>query len=78
MRPPSGSVYALAHGNRKIIWTMHKPDMISRWPPYITPPRRISRSPAVVLGQKHEDFQNYDGYGHGENDRISPATSTTR
>jgi hypothetical protein len=51
VRPPPGSVYAVAHGQRKIIWTQHKPGVIKRWPLYVTPPRRRSRSPAVVLGR---------------------------
>jgi hypothetical protein len=49
MCPPPGGVYAVPHGHGKIIWTRHRPGMITQWPPYVTSRRRRSRSPAVVL-----------------------------
>jgi len=39
----------MARGHRKIVWTPHKPGMITRWPLRVAPPRPRSRSPAAVL-----------------------------
>jgi hypothetical protein len=43
---PGSMLRPRVHGH--IIWTPHKPGMITRWPPHVAPPRPTLRSPAAV------------------------------